>query len=317
MVTHAPLRIAFFGTPEFAVPTLAALLASRHIVVGVITQPDRPRGRGHHLTAGRAKAFAVERGIPVLQPERLKDEGFLTAFRALDADLGVVAAYGRIITDVMLSTPRLGMINVHASLLPRWRGAAPVHRALLAGDRETGVTIMRVVRELDAGPMLAIERRAVGGDETSADVERALAEMGAALAADTVERLSQGPVPEEPQPDAGVTYADRITKDDSPIFWWRSAHELHNQVRGLHPWPHASTTIGGHRLLILKTAVSEGPAPSSAVPGSVLEAEADSLVIAAGHGTLRILGLRPEGRRTMTTREFLAGHKLAVGARME
>jgi len=317
MVTHAPLRIAFFGTPEFAVPTLAALLASRHIVVGVITQPDRPRGRGHHLTAGRAKAFAVRRGIPVLQPERLKDEGFLAAFRALDADLGVVAAYGRIITDVMLSTPRLGMINVHASLLPRWRGAAPVHRALLAGDRETGVTIMRVVRELDAGPMLAVERRAIGDEETSADVERALAEMGAALAADTVERLSQGPVPEEPQPDAGVTYADRITKADSPIFWWRSAHELRNQVRGLHPWPHASTTIGGHRLLILKTAVSDGPAPSSAVPGSVLEAEADSLVIAAGHGTLRIQELRPEGRRTMTTREFLAGHKLAVGARME
>jgi methionyl-tRNA formyltransferase len=317
MVTHAPLRIAFFGTPEFAVPTLAALMASRHIVVGVITQPDRPRGRGHHLTTGPAKGFAVERGIPVLQPERLKDEGFLTAFRALDADLGVVAAYGRIITDVMLSTPRLGMINVHASLLPRWRGAAPVHRALLAGDRETGVTIMRVVRELDAGPMLALERRAIGPDETSADVEHGLADMGAALAADTVERLSQGPVPEEPQPDAGVTYADRISKSDSPIFWWRSAHELHNQVRGLHPWPHASTTIGGHRLLILKTAVSDGPAPSSAVPGSVLQAEADRLVIAAGHGTLRILELRPEGRRTMTTREFLAGHKLAVGARME
>jgi methionyl-tRNA formyltransferase len=162
-----------------------------------------------------------------------------------------------------------------------------------------------------------VERRAIGDEETSADVERALAEMGAALAADTVERLSQGPVPEEPQPDAGVTYADRITKADSPIFWWRSAHELRNQVRGLHPWPHASTTIGGHRLLILKTAVSDGPAPSSAVPGSVLEAEADSLVIAAGHGTLRILELRPEGRRTMTTREFLAGRKLAVGARME
>jgi methionyl-tRNA formyltransferase len=317
MVTHAPLRLAFFGTPRFAVPTLAALLASRHIVVGVITQPDRPRGRGHQLTAGPVKALAIERGIPVLQPERLKDEGFLSAFRALDADLGVVAAYGRIITDTMLSIPRLGMINVHASLLPRWRGAAPVHRALLAGDRETGVTIMRVIRELDAGPMLAIERRAIGDEETSADVERALADLGAGLAAETVERLSQGPVPEEPQPDAGVTYADRITKSDAPIFWWRSAHEVHNQVRGLHPWPHASTTIGGHRLLILKTAVSDGPAPSSAIPGSVLEADADNLVVAAGHGTLRILELRPEGRRTMTTREFLAGHKLAVGARME
>jgi methionyl-tRNA formyltransferase len=317
MVTHAPLRIAFFGTPEFAVPTLAAVGASRHILVGVITQPDRPRGRGQHLTAGPAKAFALERGIPVLQPAKLKDDGFLSSFRALDPDLGVVAAYGRIITDAMLAIPRLGMINVHASLLPRWRGAAPVHRAVLAGDRETGVTIMRVVHELDAGPMLAVERRSIGPNETSANVERALAEIGAGLAADIVERLSQGPVPEEPQPDAGVTYADRITKADSPIFWWRSAHEIHNQVRGLHPWPCASTTIGGYRLLVLKTLVSDGPAPSSAVPGIVLEADADRLVVAAGHGTIRILELRPEGRRTMTAREFLAGHKIAIGARME
>jgi len=311
------LRVVFFGTPAFAVPTLEALIRSRHQVAGVISQPDRPKGRGQQLLLTPTHVVAARHGLPVLQPTKIREEGFLQAIRALHPDLGVVVAFGRILPDALLAIPRLGMINVHASLLPRWRGAAPVHRALLAGDRETGVTIMRVVRELDAGPMLAVERRAIGDEETSADVERALAEMGAALAADTVERLSQGPVPEEPQPDAGVTYADRITKADSPIFWWRSAHELRNQVRGLHPWPHASTTIGGHRLLILKTAVSDGPAPSSAVPGSVLEAEADSLVIAAGHGTLRILELRPEGRRTMTTREFLAGRKLAVGARME
>jgi methionyl-tRNA formyltransferase len=317
MVTHAPLRVVFFGTPAFALPTLTALLASRHIVVGVVTQPDRPRGRGHQLSPSPVKALALSRNIPVLQPEKMRDESFLAALRHLDADLGVVAAYGRILTDTILATPRLGLINVHASLLPRWRGAAPVHRAVMAGDTETGVTIMRVVRELDAGPMLLTERRAIAPDETSADVEQALADLGAPLTITTVEKLSQGPVTEEPQPDAGVSYADRITKDDAPIFWWRAAHEVHNQVRGLHPWPLASTSIGGHRLLIIKTRMSDGPAPASAVPGTVLEAEGDRLVVAAGHGTIQVLELRPEGRRTMAARDFLAGHRIAVGARME
>jgi len=187
----------------------------------------------------------------------------------------------------------------------------------MAGDVETGVTMMRVVRELDAGPILAMERRAIGADETSAEIEQALADLGGPLAATTVEKLSQGPVTEEPQPDAGVSYADRITKDDSPVFWWRAAHEVHNQVRGLQPWPLASTSIGGHRLLLVKTRMSEGPAPASAVPGTVLEAEGERLVVAAGHGTIQILELRPEGRRTMAARDFLAGHRLAVGARME
>ena len=317
MVTHAPLRLLFFGTPDFAVPTLASMVASRHPVVGVVTQPDRPRGRGHQLSPSPVKVFALERGIPILQPEKMRDETLLAALRAFDADLGVVAAYGRILTDAILLIPRLGLINVHASLLPRWRGAAPVHRAVLAGDTTTGVTIMRVVRELDAGPMLAAARRPIGPDETSAEVERELAVMGAELAADVVERLSQDPVAEEPQPDAGVTYAERVTRDDSPIFWWRAAREIHNQVRGLHPWPLASTTIGGHRLLVLKTAISDGPAPSAALPGTLLEAEGDRLVVAAGHGTVRILELRPEGRRLMNAREFLAGHRLALGARME
>jgi methionyl-tRNA formyltransferase len=317
MVTHAPLRVVFFGTPEFALPTLRALLASRHLVVGVVTQPDRPRGRGHQLSPSPVKTLAMSRNIPVLQPEKMRDEAFLEALRLLDADLGVVAAYGRILTDTILATPRLGLINVHASLLPRWRGAAPVHRAVIAGDVETGVTMMRVVRELDAGPILAMERRAIAPDETSADIEQALADLGGPLAATTVERLSQGPVAEEPQPDTGVSYADRITKDDSPVFWWRAAHEVHNQIRGLQPWPLASTSIGGHRLLLVKTRMSEGPAPASAVPGTILEAEGDRLVVAAGHGTIQILELRPEGRRTMAARDFLAGHRLAVGARME
>ena len=317
MVTHAPLRVVFFGTPEFAVPALRTLIESRHLVVGVVSQPDRPRGRGRKLGPGPAKVVALEHNIPVLQPEKMRDEGFVMALRALDADLGVVAAYGRILTDAILAVPRLGMINVHASLLPRWRGAAPVHRAVLAGDLETGVTIMRVVRELDAGPMLAVGRRPFSPEENSADVERMLATMGAALALEVVEQLSQGPVHEEPQPDAGVTYAERITKEDSPVFWWRSAHELHNQVRGLHPWPLASTTVGGHRLLLVRTTIADNPAPATALPGTVLEASGDRFIVAAGHGAVRILELRPEGRRTMTGRDFLAGHPIAVGARME
>ena len=313
MVTHAPLRVAFFGTPDFAVPTLTALLASRHRVIGVVTQPDRPRGRGHQVSASPVKMLAMAHGVPVLQPERMKDEAFLSALRMLDADLGVVAAYGRILTDVILAIPRLGMVNVHASLLPRWRGAAPIHRAILAGDNETGITIMRVVRELDAGPMLAAAREPIGPDQTTAELEPLLASRGAELLVSTVDQLAEGPVPEEPQPVAGVTYADRITKDDAPMFWWRPAGELHNQVRALNPWPLAFTQLLGHRLLVVRTTVGVEAAPAGALPGTVLTAHGDRLVIAAGHGTLRLTCVKPEGKRAMDAREFLAGHKVAPG----
>ena len=313
MVTHAPLRIVFFGTPDFAVPTLSALLASRHPVVGVVTQPDRPRGRGHHVTASPIKLLALKNALPVFQPERMKDEAFLTALRALDADLGVVAAYGRILTDAILAIPRLGMVNVHASLLPRWRGAAPVHRAILAGDVESGVTIMRVVRELDAGPMLSAVRVPIGPDLSTGRLESALAERGATLLVECVSRLAEGPVPEEPQPASGITYADRITKEDAPMFWWRPAGELHNQVRALNPWPLASTSLGGARLLIVETEIGTDAAPAGALPGTVLAAQGDGFVVAAGHGTLRLKTVKPEGKRAMAAREFLAGHRVAPG----
>src|SRR3954447_19039007 len=175
MVAGGALRIVFFGTPKFAVPTLDALLASRHTVVGVVTQPDRPRGRGQKTSDAPVKARAVAAGLPVLQPERLKDPAFMDALTALDADLGVVAAYGKILSDAVLATPRRGMVNVHASLLSRYRGAAPVHRAVIDGEAETGVTIMRVVKALDAGAIMATVRRPIGPDETSQEVERDLA----------------------------------------------------------------------------------------------------------------------------------------------
>ena len=314
MVTHAPLRVVCFGTPDFAVPTLESLLASRHRVVGVVTQPDRPRGRGHQVTACPMKVLALERGVPVLQPLKMRDETFLTALRALDADLGVVAAYGRILTDEILAIPRLGMVNVHASLLPRWRGAAPIHRAILAGDAETGVTIMRVVRELDAGPMMATLREPIGPNQTTGEVERILSVRGAQLLVEVVHRMAEGPVPEDPQPPTGITYADRITKEDAPIFWWRSAGEIHNQVRALNPWPLATTSLSGTRLLVVATEAGAESAPAGALPGAVLAASGDRFVVAAGHGTVQLLTVKPEGKRAMAAREFLAGHQVPSGA---
>jgi methionyl-tRNA formyltransferase len=192
MVTSAPLRVAFFGTPDFAVPSLAALIASRHEVVALVSQPDRPKGRGQKLQPTPTSQVALDAGIPVLQPAKIKDDAFLNAFRDLRVDLGVVAAYGKILPDALLAIPPMGMINVHASLLPAYRGAAPVHRAVIDGLAQTGVTIMRVVRELDAGPMLGRVTRPIATDETSVDVERGLARLGAAVLLEVIEQLAAG-----------------------------------------------------------------------------------------------------------------------------
>jgi methionyl-tRNA formyltransferase len=309
----APLRIVFFGTPEFAVPTLDALLASQHTVVGAVCQPDRPRGRGHKLSIGAVKARALSAGVPVLQPERLKDEQSLASLGALAADLGVVAAYGKILTDAVLALPRLGMINVHGSLLPRYRGAAPVHRAIIAGERETGITIMRVVKALDAGPMMATAHRPIGVDETSDDVERDLARTGAGLLVSVVDQLANGAVRETPQDDAAATYAHRLTKEDSRFEWDWPAARIHNLIRGLHPWPHAETFLHGRRLILLRSAAIDEP--GDAPPGSVLEARSGELVVAAGSGRVRLLELQAEGKRPMQAREFLAGHRVSPGDR--
>jgi methionyl-tRNA formyltransferase len=312
MVAAGGLRIVFFGTPQFAVPSLDALLASRHEIVGVVTQPDRPRGRGQKATVGAVKARAATVGVPILQPERLKDQAFLEALTALGADLGVVAAYGKILSDAVLGTPRLGMINVHASLLPRYRGAAPVHRAIIAGDTETGVTIMRVVKALDAGPMLAQVTRAIGPDDTSDAVENDLASKGAALLVATVDELAGGRAHETPQIDADATYAHRLTKNDGLIDWGGPAAAIHNQIRGLHPWPHAFTFVRGRRLILHRSGRATAGA-RAAVPGTVLEAAGDRLAVQTGDGSLDLLIVQVEGKRPMTARDFLAGHPLAPG----
>lgn len=312
-MVSAPLRVVFFGTPQFAVPALEAILASRHPVVGVVTQPDRPRGRGQKAVDAPVKARARAAGLVVLQPPTMKDPAFVEALRHLGADIGVVAAYGKILTEAVLAAPRLGMINVHASLLPRYRGAAPVHRAVIAGDRETGVTIMRVVKALDAGPMLATVRRPIGDDETSEDVERGLATLGAGLLVATLDRLADGPVAEEPQDDQEATYANRLTREDGAIDWTASAHAVHNRIRGLHPWPRVSTFLAGHRVILWRSRWHEGAA--HALPGVVVAADGDTLRVATGAGLLDLTTVQVEGGRPMPAREFLAGHRVTPGQR--
>jgi methionyl-tRNA formyltransferase len=314
VVKAPPLRIVYFGTPSFAVPTLAALLKSRHSVVALVSQPDRPRGRGHRVAATPTKELAVLCGVPVLQPVKLRDEAFIGSISALRADLGVVAAYGRILPDSLLAVPRLGMINVHASLLPAYRGAAPVHRAVIAGEPVTGVTIMRVVTALDAGPMLGRVTVPIGPDATSVEIERALSDRGADLLLEVVEQLAAGTAAEIPQDEAQATYAPKILKTEGPVDWSMPALRIHDLVRGLQPWPLASTTIAGARYLIHRTRATGESA--GAPSGTVVRAEGETLAIATGDGVIEVVQVQPEGRRPMTAREFLSGHKVVPGTRL-
>jgi methionyl-tRNA formyltransferase len=310
------VRIVFFGTPGFAVPSLEALAASRHQVVALVSQPDKPKGRGHQLHPTPTKAFAGSHGIPVLQPAAIRDEAFLQRIRDLRPDLGVVVAFGRILPDALIAIPRLGMINVHASILPRYRGAAPIQRAVLAGDPETGVTIMRIATEMDAGATFAARTAPIPPDATSGEMASTLATLGAEALLPVVDALEAGRAEETPQDDAQATYAPKITKAEGAIDWREPAPRVHNRVRGLQPWPLASSTLKGTRYLIRRTMPLDRA--SEDVPGTIVRASGDELAVACGERTaLRILEIQPEGRRTMTAREFLAGRGVAEGDRFE
>ena len=310
------LRIVFLGTPDFAVPSLEALIASRHDVVAVVSQPDRPKGRGQQLQPTPTKISAAAHGIPVLQPARIRDDAFLQSIRDLRPDLGVVVAFGRILPDALLAIPRLGMINVHASILPRYRGAAPIQRAVLAGDAETGVSIMRVVTELDAGPVFSIARAAIPPDATSGDMAGVLASLGAAELGPIVDALGAGQAVETPQDHALATLAPKIAKDEGVIDWAEPAARVHDKVRGMQPWPLASTTLNGERLVVRRSRVTALDTHDMA-PAAIVRAHGDDLTVACGGGTaLQILQIQPEGRRTMSAREFLAGRGPLEGARL-
>lgn len=310
------MRILVFGSPAFAVPTLQALAASSHTVVGVVTQPDRPRGRGQQVTRGAVAAAADALGVPVVQPPLLREADARDTLAAFAADLGVVAAYGKILPDWLLALPPRGMINVHASLLPRYRGAAPVHRSVMAGDVETGVTIMRVVKALDAGAMIDRVVVPIGPDVTSAELEQELATRGAMLLVDVVERMARGAVDEVPQDDTRATYAAKITRADSPVDWRRPAQAIHDHIRGLHPWPHASTRLAGERVILHRS--TRVPALSSQPAGTVVASGSDGIDVVAGDGGLvRLLELQVENGRRLAAASFLAGHAVPAGAVFE
>jgi len=297
------LRIAFAGTPQFALPALRALLDSQHRIVGVLTQPDRPAGRGRELRASPVKLLAVDRGVPVAQPATLNTPEGTGALRDWSPELLVVVAYGLILPVAVLSLPRLGCLNIHGSLLPRWRGAAPIQRALLAGDMETGITIMQLDEGLDTGPMLLERRRPIGPDDTAGDLHDTLAELGAAALLEAIAGLAAGTLVGRAQPAAGVTYAAKLEKSEALIDWKQGAVQIDRQVRAFNPWPVAETRVGGEPLRILRTRLLERDG-CAAPPGTLLGLGEDGLRVACGQGVIALRELQRAGKRPVAARDF-------------
>ncbi|QFQ87654.1 methionyl-tRNA formyltransferase [Paracoccus kondratievae] len=289
------MRVIFMGTPDFSVPALRAI-ATQHEVVAVYSQPPRAAGRGQKPRPSPVQRAAAELGLPVRTPERLKSVQDQAEFANLGADVAVVAAYGLILPPAVLAAPRFGCLNIHASLLPRWRGAAPIHRAIMAGDAETGVAIMQMEAGLDTGPVLAEARTPIGPEDTTADLHNRLAEMGAALIVEQLERLPQ---PARPQPAEGVTYAQKIDKAEARIDWSQPAAQIDRQIRGLSPFPGAWCLIGDERVKLLRSRL----APGSGAPGQVLS----GFTIACGEGAVEVLEAQREGKRPMPAIEILRG----------
>ena len=300
------------GTPRFAGPILEALLGRADPVVGVVCQPDRPRGRGLLTAPPAIKEIAIARGLPVLQPERLRDASFASALRALAPDLIVVAAYGKILPPAILAIPPRGCLNVHASLLPRHRGAAPIPRAILAGDTVTGVTVMVMNEEMDAGDILLRKETPIAADDTGGTLADRLAHLGAGAIGEALDGLARGTLRAIPQPADEATFAPRIERDQCRLEWQRPAVELERQVRALAPEPSAFTQLAGRVLKVHRAAV-ERELPSEAPTGQIIRAGPDGILVTTGAGGLRLLEVQLEGRRRLSADRFLAGHRLPPG----
>ena len=307
------MRIVFFGTPEFAVASLRALQRERFTVAGVVTQPDKPQGRSRStLVPPPVKTAALEAGLPVLQPARPVGDLFLASLKRLEPDLGVVIAYGHILRREVLDTPPRGMINVHASLLPRFRGAAPIQHALLAGDRETGISIMRMEEGLDSGPVLHRLATPIRDGETAGTLTARLAELGANALVEALSLLTAGSVKPQPQDESRATYAPKISRESARLDWSRDASLLERQVRAFDPVPGAWTTLDGAPVKLFGAL----PAVGSGEPGVVLAAS-DRLVIAAGSGAIAVREAQPAGRNRITVEEWVRGRGIAAGGRLE
>jgi methionyl-tRNA formyltransferase len=303
------LRVAFAGTPDFAVPTLEALVHSPHRLVGVLTQPDRPAGRGQELKTSPVKQHAQALAVPLAQPASLKTQPDRAALISWRPDVLVVVAYGLILPPEVLAIPELGCVNVHASLLPRWRGAAPIQRAILAGDSRSGVTIMQMAPGLDTGPILMQQAVELSGEETSADLHARLAKLGSKLLVETLDALSTGAVSPMEQSSVGVTYAHKIDKREALIDWQQSSQQIARNIRAFNPWPVAHTQWDGRSVRLweahpVKDPSSVGPA------GLILGLEHDRLAVQCGQGRLEIARLQLAGRRVVSAREFGGGRVL-------
>jgi methionyl-tRNA formyltransferase len=300
------MRVLFYGTPAFALPTLGALLA-RHTVVAVVTQPDRPAGRGQRLQLSPVKRFALDHGLAVLQPPGLRDPAWIPPLRAFDAEVAVVVAFGQILPRAVLDVPLHGSINVHASLLPRYRGAAPIAWAIIRGERETGITTFQMDEGMDTGPMLLRRPVAIGPEETTGELATRLAEVGAEVLLETLDRrpaLTPGP-----QDPGAATLAPRLRKEDGALDWTRPAAELAARIRGVNPWPGAATAAPSGRLLVWRARAVAGQGD----PG-VLTAADGGLYIGSGEGLLQPIEVQPESRRVMSWETFLRGARLGPGA---
>ena len=305
------MRILFMGTPEFAVASLKRLVEDGHDVCGVFTQPDKPKNRGMKMTFSPVKEYALSQNLTVYQPLKMRDGEAMGIVQQLQPELIVVAAYGRILPEEILHAPKYGSINVHSSLLPRYRGAAPINWAILDGLDETGVTIMYMAKELDAGDIIHTVKTAIDIDETAQELTLRLADLGAQALAETVEMLDAGTAVRTPQEHEKHTYAPMLSKALSPIDWTKSARQIHDQVRGLIPWPCASTVVGGKNVKVHKTAFG---AETTAAPGTVVSAGKQGIEIACGDGhTLFITQLQGEGGKRMAAADYLRGHSVQVG----
>lgn len=309
------MNLVFAGTPEFAVPALKALLDAGHAILAVYTQPDRPAGRGRKLGMSAVKEFALEHGLRVHQPVTLKSDSEAETLRALKPDALIVIAYGLILPKSILSIPRYGCINVHASLLPRWRGAAPIQRAIEAGDAKTGVTIMQMDEGLDTGAMLALAEIPLGADDNAATLHDQLADLGGRLLVDTLAQLARGTIIPQAQDNARATYAAKLKKDEARLDWNTDAELLARRIRAFNPWPVAHTTLAGQTLRLWH-AYAEARAPSGYPPGTVLTADADGVRVQCATGVLRITRLQLEGGKVLEAHAFLNGRPLPAGTRL-
>lgn len=301
------MRVVFMGTPDIAATCLKKILADGFQVVGVYTQPDRPKGRGMKLVASPVKLVAQEAGIPVFQPENFREEETVQQLRDLQPDVCAVVAYGRILPQKVLDVPTLGCINIHASVLPKYRGSAPYQWAVLDGLTETGVTAMYLVREMDAGDIIDVSKTPIGENETAGELLDRLAVLGADLLSKTLGRLASGQqIPRIPQDESQVSFAPMLDKAMCPIDWNKTAQQIHNQVRGLHPWPVATMELNGTQFKVHETRVVEG----QGAPGSVLELNKHGLVIACGQGAIEIRSLQAQGGKRMNAPDYFRGHPL-------